>query len=202
MEDAATPPEDAVAPSYELGSTIRFGDYDWRVLDVQNGRALILSDTVIERRAYHSQWAGITWAECDLRAYLNGEFYNKFNPSDKARIAGTDITTANNPWYRTKGGGATSDRIFLLSLEEVIKYFGDSGKLRKRPKDAYWIDDRYNRARVAKDGNGGASWWWLRAPGQKSYIAASVNVVGGLSVSGYDVVDDDGGVRPALWLNL
>ena len=147
---------------------IPFGGYDWRILDEQNGKALILSEKIIEKRAYHSSYSDITWENCTLRSYLNGEFYNSFSPKDRLRIA---------------GGIATTDRIFLLSIDEVQRYLsGDN-------------------ARIAKDASGTASWWWLRSPGRYGDFAAIVDDDGGLGVNG-GVDRDDGGVRPALWLNL
>ncbi|MDR0223211.1 MAG: DUF6273 domain-containing protein, partial [Oscillospiraceae bacterium] len=138
------------------GSTIKFGEYDWRVLDVKDGKALILTDTVIEKRAYSDQSA--TWETCDLCAYLNGEFYNSFGKSDKARVVKTKVKNKDNPWYGTSGGKDTEDYIFLLSLEEVVKYFGDSGQLSDRPSGAYFIRDDYDRARMVSPWSG----WWLR----------------------------------------
>lgn len=36
------------------GAKIRFGKYDWYVLDEQDDRALIITEKVIEKRPYHS----------------------------------------------------------------------------------------------------------------------------------------------------
>ncbi|MCL1941737.1 MAG: DUF6273 domain-containing protein, partial [Synergistaceae bacterium] len=94
-------------------------------------------------------------------------------------------------------------RIFLLSLEEVARYFGDSGQLKKRPSsNTYYINDQYNSARIAKDASGNALWWWLRSPGNYSVLAASVHYDGLVFIIGDYVLLDHGGVRPALWINL
>ena len=135
-----------------------------------------------------------------LRQYLNGEFYDSFNEADKARIAETRLANDNNQWFGTSGGNETSDRIFLLSLEEVVKYFGDSGQLRNRPSNEI-IDDQYNSERIATDANGGASEWRLRSPGSNSDSAALVLSVGRVLVRGY-VIYANAPFRPALWLNL
>ena len=185
-----------------VGDIIPFSKYSWRVLDIQDGKALILSERVIEKRLYHSSWAAVTWETCTLRQYLNGEFYNSFSTEEKARIAETRIPNNNNPWYGTNGGNVTNDRIFLLSIEEVVKYFGDSGQLRNRPSNSAYINDKYNSARIAQDGNGGASWWWLRSPGINSFYAASVDSDGSIYINRVNVVYGGGGIRPALWLNL
>jgi len=185
----------------KIGSIIPFGKYNWRVLDVQNGRALILSDRIIERREYHGKRESITWEQCDLRRYLNSTFYNSFSTEDRVRIAQTKIRNPYNPWFGTNGGNETADKIFILSLDEVVKYFGDSGLMRNRPGYRIWIDDLYNSVRIAVDSDGSAL-WWLRSPGGTSNFAAHVDSDGNVRVDGNIVNNFTGGVRPALWLNL
>lgn len=180
---------------------VRFGRYNWRVLDVQNGKALLLAEEILEKRRYHSEWTEVTWKDCELRKYLNGEFLGTFSSQEQSRIAQAENTNADNQWYGTPGGSSTVDRVFLLSIEEVVKYFGDSGQLQKRPKGgAWWIDDQYNSARKANH-DGRKWWWWLRPPGIDDSNAAFVSIGGYLSLLG-NTVGNGGGVRPALWLNL
>ena len=185
----------------EIGSTISFGGYDWRVLDVQDGKALLLSDKAIETRAYHRTYGVLTWAECDLRNYLNGEFYDSLG-EDRARIATTEIRTRSNPWYGINGGASTDDKIFLLSIEEVVKYFGDSGQLKNRPDDTWRISDEYDPARVITGECGKALSWWLRSPGCMSANAVHVGRDGHVCIQGLIVSCPTTGVRTALWLNL
>jgi hypothetical protein len=197
-----TPPPITAA----VGDLIEFGDYEWRVLEVSGGKALIMTDKLIGfSRRYHGVLEPVTWADCDLRAYLNGAFYNSFPDADRARIAGTQNLNKDNQWYDSGVGGAdTTDKIFLLSLEEVVKYFGDSGQLANQPQDEvymiYDIDDAYNDARIAYDKDGNAGTWWLRSPGGSRNNAAMVNHVGKINVlSGFASF---GYIRPVLWLSL
>jgi hypothetical protein len=196
----------------KIGDIIPFGEYNWRVLDVQEDMALIITDDVLGERAYNAEYTDVTWETCDLRKYLNGEFLYKL---DGKRIVPINNCNSNNPWYDTTGGNNTSDSVFLLSLDEVIKYFGDSGDLRNR-KGWYWedskfvlkdrqgwaINDRYNDSRIACDMNNSVCWWWLRSPGLRSRSAAIVTGVGSVYVEGNCVDGRRGGVRPALWLKL
>ena len=201
-QPSTEPKNDKLITDAKAGDIITFGKYKWRVLDVQNSKALILSDMVLERRYYNEEYEVITWEQCTLRKYLNGEFLNSFSADEKSRIAETTIKNDNNQWYGTNGGNTTKDRIFLLSLEEVVKYFGDSGQLKNRKKDQLYIDDKYNTSRIAYDTNNEACWWWLRSPGNYGGNAAHVSFVGGVGVYGHFVDGFSGGVRPALWLNL
>ncbi|MCL2693718.1 MAG: DUF6273 domain-containing protein [Oscillospiraceae bacterium] len=204
----------SVTAAVTAGQVIQFGGYDWRVLDVQDGRALLLSDKVLEERPYNDTKTNITWAESDIRAYLNGAFFNSFNEADKARIAQTTVINDDNPWFGTPPGGEdTDDYIFLLSLDELVLYFGDADELAK-PEDEreeWWgfdgvhADKRMVRCIVNScwcNSETYGHWWWLRSPGIFSYDAAYVNGYGIVIVLGNSVHDDDGGVRPALWLDM
>ena len=196
-----------------VGSIIKFGGMDWRVLNVQGKRALIITENIIELRRYNVELKEVTWETCTLRKYLNGEFYAKFTKEDQGRIAETKISNPDNLWYGTKGGNDTTDKIFLLSLEEADKYFGNSGdyinKIRKEHKDGKWVpaNDGYgfsnenDSGRIAKY-NDKALWWWLRSPGYSSKIAVLVYVDGTVYVHGSDVSNGNLGLRPALFLNL
>ncbi len=212
-----------------IGDKIVFGSYVWQVLDIQNDRALIITEDMVEQRTYHDVDESTTWAKCELRRYLNGEFYDRFSKTDKERIITVTNKNPNNEWYGTDGGKDTEDKIFLLSIEEVVcKYFGDSSeKLYNRgKKEDYWFqkrDGNTNR-RVATFKVGGWWWWlrspgrvsertWLQSPGCMSEKAVYIHGDGNIGIQGNHVLkcnsniihpfgDNTGGVRPALWLSL
>jgi len=50
---------------------ILFGSYNWRVLEIQNDSSLIITEYMIEQRAYHDDYKEVTWVDCSLRRYLN-----------------------------------------------------------------------------------------------------------------------------------
>ncbi|MDR1135438.1 MAG: DUF6273 domain-containing protein [Clostridiales Family XIII bacterium] len=193
---------------------IKFGEYEWRVLDIQGDKALLLTEDVIETRPYNTKYADVTWESCTLRQYLNCEFLGEFSSYEQAGILEICNTNPNNQWYDAMGGNDTVDKVFLLSIDEVVKYFGDSGDLANRKgwywqnsKDeirdgnGYFINDKYNNERVGKFVNN-TVWWWLRSPGDGNSGAAGVDDDGSLGMLGATVTDEEGGVRPALWLNL
>jgi len=192
-----------------VGDIVRFGNFDWRVLDVQDGKALILTEQVIEDRPYNvGSEVDITWAESNLRRYLSEEFYNKFTATERALIAETQLTTADNPRFGTKGGNPTTDRIFLLSLEEVVQYMG-SGQIPAGTNNS--ISDQYNSERIAHlgegasnfAGNGAAPWWWrLRSPGNMQVRTMEVMYDGTISLVGRPANIIGPGIRPAMWINL
>ena len=198
----------------KMDSTLSFGGYNWRVLEIQDNMALLITEDIIEQRAYHDAYKDITWADCSLRKYLNGEFYDKFSEADKSRIMPVLNKNLDNQWYGSKGGVDTKDSIFLLSIEEVCKYFGDSrSKLYNRGKNQrYWFErkDENNNKRIARfEGETWGSWWWLRSPGRVSVKAVYIHGDGNIGIQGNNILKGNisdgkctGGVRPALWLKL
>jgi hypothetical protein len=207
----------------KIGESVRFGNHSWRVLDVQDGKALLISKNVLEKKVYHSEHCDVMWENCTLRQYLNNNFYDQFDTGDKARIAEVKLANNANPWSGTGGGNDTVDNLFLLSIEEVVRYFGDSGQLENPDKGWRFVDgrvvhkdecdsncivlgfinDRYNTKRVAVDVCGNPSYWWLRSTieGGSTVIVCDDGRIDPLCAE-HCVEDEDGGVRPALWLML
>jgi len=63
----------------EIGGIKRLGNFDWRVLEIAGGRALLLSEKVIEIRPFANHEFSLAstngWRESALRSYLNGELH-------------------------------------------------------------------------------------------------------------------------------
>ena len=171
----------------------------WRVLEVNEYEALLLSNTSIGQRRIHSD-IGVTWADSDIRAWLNDYYLNVFTEEVRARIISVTNSTNDNPWQGTSGGEDTTDYIFLLSVEEVIKFFGDSGQLDNFDIDRGYISDRYNRERIGRQA-GETYNWWLRTPGFGYDSFIMVNGRGWIMHSGVGKTSLQG-IRPALWLNI
>jgi hypothetical protein len=166
---------------------------------------------VVEIRNYHKEYTDVTWETCDLREYLNGEFFEFLCLSenfDVSRIAEVTNQNSNNPWFGTNGGNSTQDKIFLLSLEEVCGslYFGDSmSRLKKQGSQEYWIYDKNSPKRVSKyeysKDNIVPKGWWTRSPADSNCHVALVGECGDVHVDSTGVTCEYG-VRPALWLKL
>jgi len=174
----------ATAADSRSAGTMAFGGHDWLVLEERGGSALLLMRDVLEKRPFNETGGNTrtSWADCTLRAWLNGAFYASFGQEDRARIAETVVRGAGNREYNVKAGGDTRDFVFLLSLEEAKLYLPD------------------DTARVARGPAGNAAWWWLRSPGEKDFLAAVVTNDGSLGYSGSGANYYDRGVRPAMWV--
>ena len=214
-----------VFSSVAVGDVITFGHYeqdnnlyngpeaiDWLVLDVQEGKALLMSKYGLDVKPYNTEKVDITWEECSLRSWLNNDFMNTaFSLEEQSVILTTELDNTATPGYderTTFGGNNTKDKLFLLSFVEANKYLGltdvheDLVSLRVAPT-AYAIangagvdEERYW---LTEDGDptGG---WELRSPGSKQYYVIGVNGAG--SICYYNVNENYTVNRPAFWLKL
>ncbi len=191
-----------------VGSTIKFGIYEqdnstsngkeeieWKVLAVESNKALIISQYALDSKPYNNTFSDTTWEKCTLRTWLNGTFYDAaFGADHQKMIASSTVTADKNPSYSTSPGNNTTDKVFLLSITEVNKYFS-SDSARQCSATAY------AKAQVAyTNTSNGNCCWWLRSPGLSSRSAACVRSDG--SVYWNFVYHDSDAVRPALWINL
>jgi len=183
---AEGPPADIVFGDIDadIGDLLDLGGMSWLVLDVHDGKALLIGEYVLDQQAYHPVRDDITWEESRIRQYLNEEFYNStFTETEKARIIETRNPNNDNTDYGTSGGNETSDLVFLLSTEEAQLYFTDS------------------ESRIGYTPDGVPKWWWLRTPGMYSVSASCVFGDGNILHLG-NFVSYSLGIRPALWIYL
>ena len=188
----------------QLGSIHRLSNNDWRVLAIENDKALLISVEILETHPYNEEEKDITWESCTLRKYLNNEFIKKLGDLED-HVAEIRNDNLDNPWYGTRGGNATTDKVFLLSLTEMCYYFGDSTaslKKKESTRNDSIVTDVNNATRIAKDTSDEACWWWLRSPGYLSNYATLVTDDGIVYVYGDSINNYSGGIRPALWLKL
>jgi hypothetical protein len=187
----------------------------WRILDRSEDQVLLLSDPILDCKRYHHDFVDTTWRDSDLRAWLNGEFFEQaFDSAERKMIERT--TCSDNG----EGTPDTVDQVFLLSVKEV-RMFTDPNQTGKRrraaigtefaraPKDdgcrLYVYDKSVEKDYVIVDGEKvGCSWWWTRtqprAQNSASSRAAFIGARG--DVKSYGRVNLAGcGVRPAVRLS-
>ena len=183
--------------SYEqdIDTTNGKEDIEWLVLDKQDDKILIISKYALDTVPYNKDVRSVTWETCTLRKWLNNDFYNSaFNEEEKTKIKSSTVTADANPEYDTDPGNNTGDKVFLLSINEVRKYFS-TWEARKCVPTDYAIA----QGACVSDSH---CWWWLRSPGYDSDYAARVYNDGDVYYYGYGVDDDYDCVRPALWIEI
>ena len=167
-------------------------DIEWLVLAKENNKILVISDKVLDfqsynEKPYYETRKSITWEQCSLRKWLNDSFLNEaFSEEERALIQSIIVSVDKISKYYT-------DKVFLLSYNEVEKYFSDN-HARKCAFTAY--------AKAHAAGRG-ADAWWLRSLTGPDYAAFVESSSGGLYYKSNGFVTSDGcGVRPALWIDL
>lgn len=224
---------DAVVP----GDTITFGHYEqdndtsngpeaitWKVLDVQDGKALVISEKILARvrhRYVEDGHGAVTWETSRVRQWLSEDFFDAaFSDEEKTAVYLTNVKSEPNPDYTdTDPGKDTQDYVFVLGLEQYDAYFADDGDLFDaiapytevaRVGNPYAKEELVRNAKyypmnnaVRGNADGSAGWWWLRTVGQD--YAADGNFMMRVDAAGKaDGVgsDADCGVRPAMWVDV
>jgi len=116
-------------------------------------------------------------------------------------IQTTNVSADSNPKYSTNPGNATKDKVFLLSIDEVEKYFS-SDEDRKCVPTEYAIAQGGRTSDSYTKGGKATCCWWLRSPGYGQLRAAYVYGDALVYCGGSTVISDGGCVRPALWLTV
>lgn len=193
---------------YQVGDYITFGSYEqdrdtsngseeieWLILDIQDGKALVVSKYALVCQPYNMEDTDVTWETCTLRQWLNDDFINTaFSADERSMIPTVTVSADENPDYTTNPGNDTQDKVFLLSIEEVDEYFGSDSARQCWPTDFAVANGAFGRE--------GFCWWWLRSPGDCQSNAAIVRDDGGVVESGYGVRVVTTAVRPAMWIEI
>lgn len=189
-----------VGQIFILGSYEQDGDKSngkepirWIVLDKNEKGILLLSEYILDYSKYAYDAPSATWSACSIRNSWNTvQAYKSFNEEELMHIRWTSLSTPANPEYETKGGPDTIDRFFLLSHEEVNRYFPDDASRcaipTKEATKSVWYHDQDDYR------------WWLRTPGKKSSYAMYVSETGSVETAGTFLESKGIGSRPAIWL--
>lgn len=195
----------------QVGDVIYFGTYEqdnnfsngkeeieWRVLEKdENGRMLVVSKYALDCRNYHSSVKQITWEDSDIRSWLNNDFYsNAFSSSEKSAVKTVTNENTGNSDFNVNGGNKTSDKIFILSIDEAKRYLPNN-------IDRMCQATKYAESKGTElDSLTHNCRWWLRSPGSTLYSAASVKIDGFILNMGTPVSVDKAFVRPAMWIEI
>ncbi len=195
----------------------------WRVLSVKGNDVFLLADKNLDMQKYNDTGTDVTWETSTMRSWLNGYgaekntdgkdfggnnfLHNAFSVGEQSIIRTIDVVNNNNQDYGTVGGNDTSDKVYLLSIDEVtnpkygFNFSEDVYAGSRRARNTAFASAKLNGAPAPELGIGMFNnAWWLRSPGHNSECASIVQRHGG--VDGYGVDASYVFVRPALHLNL
>lgn len=195
---------------YEQDNNLKNGkeEIEWLVLDVKDDKALLISKYALDYQQWHPRTmaaatkATVNWNICSLREWLNDSFYNTaFSSEEQERIITTvqeNLPAVFTADFRFFGGGSAEDKAFVLSKNEVNRYFSSNSARQCKPT-------KYAEAQGAfSHPQSGTTNWWLRTVGGQFFhvdCAAVVNLIGEVSSEGLPF-DLGLAVRPAIWIDL
>ncbi len=196
----------------------------WRVLSVNGKDAFLMADRNLDVQRYHDISADVTWETCTMRSWLNGYGASEnicgidyssgnfleyaFTAEEQSAIETTAVENADNPVYHTEGGNRTSDKVYLLSIDEAVNpsygFTTSTGSItdtRQAVNTAYVAaGGEIKNRRMGSAGN--VDLWWLRSPGSHNGYASYVAPQGELYMDGTYAENIDLAVRPVLHLDL
>lgn len=188
----------------------------WRVLEKKDGKTLLLCDTIIDNGVYHNSQASreiggdtvyaSNYMHSDIRAWLNGTFYNKaFSAAQQQNIQLTTVDNSAATTGKSENMYAcedTQDKVFLPSYKEIhnsaygfVSTGGDSDESRMMLVSDYaratgaWMSDAYVWF--------GRGQWWTRSPMWDSAVDLSIATPSG-TVGGSTVDSASVGIVPAM----
>lgn len=194
----------------------------WRVLAVNNGVALCLSEYGLDCRSFMADGSDNRWENSDVRVWLNDEFKNRaFTEEEQYLLINLKLENETNTHGKTnKKCNATYDKLFLLTEQDVsnpnygfnfnpdandkarecrISRYAYANGVWKKSIGCFdyiniWENPADSRDIMIVDN------WWLRSQAGDQKLASYVNNVGRKSEIGVD--NDSIAVRPAIMINL
>lgn len=199
----------------------------WRVLEVRNGTALLLSHDAVECEPFQADLRQVSWESCTLRSWLNGYGAREnasardysghgdsfldlaFSTAEQTAILQTTVRNEANYYFGMDSGGQTTDRIFLLAESEL--FMNDSSEIHGfSPRDE--VEDRakqfkptgyalWKGAWKEKEARGNV-FWITRTTGYTHANVVYVDESGCMYNRGILVTCRDAAILPALVLDL
>ena len=190
----------------KVGDKVTIGKYDsdaneengaeaivWTVAAIENGKYLLVSDYALDAFTYNATLNDeAAWNNATLKIWLNSAFINKaFDDAEKAKISTAALITKD-----AKGGEdiITHNQMFVLSAEELIKYFPEREDRMIKPtktalENGVYADPIY-----------GTCDYWVREAGTTAGNGAYVYYYGDVNEAGALARSTFIGVRPAMWV--
>ena len=178
-------------------STVSIDGVDYIVIAKDASSATLLQKNIITNMAFDAD--SNVWKGSDVQKYLNSTEEGDYL-ADKPTLAEmaktTKLYTAAS-YDRSGSCIETNDKVYLLSEADV---FGTANASTVTDNKEYTNGSSKMDLPSAVLNTG--SWWFLRSPRFSSYYVAVVGNDGTAGSGDYGVNLNDGGVRPALTVNL
>ena len=188
---------------YKKGSDGRYQGVAYKVLDnTDTSKVVVMSDKAVDAgnfRTDSGQPDSNQWATSDIKKRLNSNndsYLSKAFSAKESELL-VDATVTTYPYQSTTGGTESTQKIYILSTEEITKYFGvqaaDFSTAHPELK-AQLTDYAVAQGGLQIDSCN----WWLRSPSSTTYRVAIVDFFNKVYLNGYYTYDAYPGVRPVL----
>ena len=166
---------------------------EWLVLVEEEDKMLLLSKYALEYLPFNDWTADVTWESCTIRGWLNDTFNYQNANSDE--VSFLDNCFSEEERNQIIPHVETGDKVFLLSLGEVLQYL-PSNFFRKCLPTTYAVS---RLPETHKYNEGDICTWWLRTESaEKKGFIMTINQKGMYCEHGVMVSMKGIGVRPAL----
>ncbi|MBR4314137.1 MAG: InlB B-repeat-containing protein, partial [Lachnospiraceae bacterium] len=166
----------------------------WRIISQDDDSMLLLAENILDNVSYEpSADSSPVWGSSHLNTWLNDEFLNKAFTANQINDGIVDKTI-------TTGTETSTDKVMLLSDDDINNYLYSSKKLSKATASDYAksVDNDGNTLTVE---NGNSPWWLRDRQIVTSYYSQMTIDADGnrtLSSPNSKVI----GVRPAIYVDL
>lgn len=185
--------------------TIHFGEFykdetyekekiEWLVLSEDEEKLFVVSKKPLLSRRFDKN--GRKWNDSEIRQWLNTDFINEaFSHYEQPSIIKTDVTTTFVTEEPCAGYECadihTQDKIFLLSAEEVERYFPEKVSRIQEKSDlaSYTLEEDRKHTNA----------WWLRNTG--GFSGAALLVLEDGNFCGDASTQNIEGIRPAMYIS-
>ena len=194
--------------AYPIASTSKPSDFQriapvtWEVLKKDGPRRLVIAKDCLDWEFFNGDAPMLggpvsldtRWSQSYLRELFSETMFPAmFSEQERAAVLTTVVKT---------GEERTKDKLFLLSAEEVERFFpkGGAGAELTLLDGPYDEDGRHfsgENFRLITE----PYCYWLRTPGKTRNAVAVVDEDGFVNENGIHADADEVGVRPAMWLN-
>lgn len=185
-------------------------DLEWKVLNIRDGIAMLLSNKVIMLGALDDYSTYRGWENCTLRKNLNDpndsfSFYmTAFNQEERLAIVDDPVVTTwrgpgfkNGSWQSVPHVEITKDCVYVLSLEDALRYMPTvQSRLCTATDSAVFCTGLCANENIG---------WFLRSGTgdrrQESLIVTSIGTIKEYPSDAYDR-DYPNGIRPCIKVKL
>lgn len=166
----------------------------WIVLKEENDSALLLSLHLLAARPWDESGEHLTWDASSIRRWLNHDFLRTaFSQAEIDAIMPTVLDNSDQHGYGTPAGPSTTDRVFLLSVNEFDSLVCNTGYATATPTPVAIAEGAYVN-------DHGQSAWWLRSPGATVDSPSYLSSAGELGTRAHKATERVIGIRPAIWV--